>query len=390
MLTFKRNRKRILVQGACLLLVVLAPLGLTAADGRIPIYQSTVISDPGSYYLTQDFTVASGTAIRIDTNNVTIDLNGHMIANSGGSSGDYLIKADGFTDIRITNGKLVGGFYGVYLNCAGGDFEVDHLTVLSPTYIGICANGTGGGSNMTRAVVEHNRVKMASSTNTFGLYFGYNNGSRVTGNDVQYGAYGIRFNVSNGCIVGGNGVIKANDGISLASCEKMRIEDNHATQCTNDGITLTSCHYDTLRGNSTIGNTNSGIFESNGIGEQITGNTSIYNANHGIELQVFSVGSVTENTVMSNTHDGILVINGTNFDISRNDVAGNEEDGIGISDSSTCVIVENKVAGSYTHGIIITSTVSGYTYSRNILRNHSSEITDGGTNGKNCSDNCTP
>ena len=43
------------------------------------------ITQPGSYYLTHQLTVSTGNAIDIDTNGVTLDLNGFTISSTAAS-----------------------------------------------------------------------------------------------------------------------------------------------------------------------------------------------------------------------------------------------------------------------------------------------------------------
>ena len=49
--------------------------------GRIPIYGQVTIAKPGSYFLARSF-ISSGVAIRIESDDVTLDLNGNTIARS--------------------------------------------------------------------------------------------------------------------------------------------------------------------------------------------------------------------------------------------------------------------------------------------------------------------
>src|SRR3569833_3288356 len=70
------------------------------------------ISQPGSYYLTHNLTVATGDAIDINTNQVTLDLNGFTIASTAGSSSGnaiYLARASGNIGITIRNGIIKSG-----------------------------------------------------------------------------------------------------------------------------------------------------------------------------------------------------------------------------------------------------------------------------------------
>jgi hypothetical protein len=66
------------------------------------------ITSSGSYYLTQNLTVASGNAITITASNVTLDLNGFAISSTespAGSSSAILISS-GLANITIMNGLI--------------------------------------------------------------------------------------------------------------------------------------------------------------------------------------------------------------------------------------------------------------------------------------------
>jgi hypothetical protein len=88
-------------------------LALNQIEPRTPISSAPfTITQPGSYYLTANLTVAAGDAIDISANGVTLDLNGFTIsstdpANTG--SGIKLIGMPAATDITILNGHITGG-----------------------------------------------------------------------------------------------------------------------------------------------------------------------------------------------------------------------------------------------------------------------------------------
>ncbi len=97
--------------------VLAAPAAVQAADGRIPIYRQTTIAQPGSYYLTRNFSVAAGPAIAITTPGVDLDLNGHVIEQMSPMSDviQLVLPSDLsiYPEIKIRNGQLDGGFHGI-------------------------------------------------------------------------------------------------------------------------------------------------------------------------------------------------------------------------------------------------------------------------------------
>src|SRR5579863_119432 len=158
-----------------------------------------IISQPGSYYLTQNLTIASGTAVEILTNNVTLDLNGFsLISTDAGNSGNavFLALSAGNTGITIRNGNISGavtesgGVYngagfanGIFYNSASNnlpyDVRVSGLNItgcrLSGIYLGV--------SNST--VVESCTIKTAGST---GIYA--DNVSKCVATDCNNGGIG--------------------------------------------------------------------------------------------------------------------------------------------------------------------------------------------------------
>jgi hypothetical protein len=134
------------------------------------------ISQPGSYYLTQNLTVSNGNGIKITTNGVTLDLNGFTISSTEISvttnSGILLklsnVSESALSDITIRNGHIRGGVTndgsGVYsgggfvfgINWSGGS-QPENVLVS-----GVSVSGLGGGIYLNRGdsvVVESCTVR---------------------------------------------------------------------------------------------------------------------------------------------------------------------------------------------------------------------------------------
>ena len=140
---------------------------------------STVtLSQPGSYYLTHNLTVAAGDGIDIATYNVTLDLNGFTISSSAtnaGYFGIYLTSPSGPSDITIHNGFIKGsavnvggnivgpGFYaGLSWNFGGGTVygvHVHHLSVSGCQGQGILLPGGNLGTASFCTLVEDCQVR---------------------------------------------------------------------------------------------------------------------------------------------------------------------------------------------------------------------------------------
>ena len=87
------------------------------------------ITQPGSYYLTGNFTVPSGkTGIEVAAQNVSIDLGGFVISGAAGSLNGVASVTATFDNVRVRNGAVQGlGQHGVDLYTShGGGIENVH------------------------------------------------------------------------------------------------------------------------------------------------------------------------------------------------------------------------------------------------------------------------
>lgn len=188
-----------------------------------------VITQPGSYYLTGDVVgVAGKGGIRIEANNVTLDLNGFAVTGPGAGSlsGIYCPpEGDGtpmFRTIAIRNGVVASwggrgvssgvsidfvvsdvrirdcGGYGIQL--AGGFCLVENCMVEAVTGEGITIGGSGGLDSIIRGcivvgvsapasraigisagygIVEHCRVRAVAGVGATGIFSGFKTGKAV-------------------------------------------------------------------------------------------------------------------------------------------------------------------------------------------------------------------
>lgn len=142
------------------------------------------ISQPGSYYLTGNLTVASGIGIIINTNGVTLDLNGFTIRSTAAVSALNGIRLNGtLSDITILNGHIRGSVTnngsGVY---GGGGFDY-----------GIFFNGP----QPVNVLVSHVSV---SGCGNYGIYLGIGDSTVVEACTVRtVGANGIYASVVKSC-----------------------------------------------------------------------------------------------------------------------------------------------------------------------------------------------
>jgi hypothetical protein len=137
---------------------------LSQVEPRIAITNTgfVVISQPGSYYLTTNITVASGDGVFIGTNRVTLDLNGFTISSTSPAGTGIGININGGrSDITILNGNVTGGVTnnaGVYNGPGFGDgisYSVGlaaNIRVSGMTVSGCRVNGILLGTNHSSSV----------------------------------------------------------------------------------------------------------------------------------------------------------------------------------------------------------------------------------------------
>ncbi len=139
-----------------------------SGDGRtaIPGGTSTVtISQPGSYVLTGNIAVSSGSnAVAISASNVTLDLNGFRVSQSvvGGASPISIVLA-GATNVVIRNGSTSGGSTGIGLSNNIVGVLIEDIDVYNAKTLGI---GLAGG--VVGCVIRRCRIFDTGSTTIAG------------------------------------------------------------------------------------------------------------------------------------------------------------------------------------------------------------------------------
>jgi hypothetical protein len=137
---------------------------LSQIEPRIAITNTgfVSISQPGSYYLTTNITVASGDGVFIGTNRVTLDLNGFTISSTSPAGTGVGININGGrTDITILNGHVTGGVtnnagvfngpgFGDGISYSGG--VAANIRVSAVTVSGCRVNGIVLGNNHSSSV----------------------------------------------------------------------------------------------------------------------------------------------------------------------------------------------------------------------------------------------
>src|ERR1039458_10207380 len=244
-------------------------LTLSQIEPRTPITSVPyTISTPGSYYLTTNLTVTTGSAITITTSWVTLDLNGFTVSSSAGSpNGTGILLAGGNTDITILNGHIQGtGFangiypagcsnvrvagvsvsgclnYGIILGNANSTV-VESCTVQNIGVTGIQASSVShssayqcGGTAIIANTAENCYGNCSGST--VGLFAGIANNCY----GYSFSGYGLYATTATGCYgftVSGNAGLDANNANNCAGYSNGNgdgLDANNASGCSGYSI----------------------------------------------------------------------------------------------------------------------------------------------------------
>jgi hypothetical protein len=177
------------------LLVALATLGLAAPAPADPVCTAVttlpfLITTQGVYCFTNDLTtnIATGNAIEIRTNNVTLDLNGYKLGGLAGGPATQAIGilAEDRQNITIRNGTIRGFYFGILLKDLGASRAhlVESIRADQNTGYAISVEGLA-------SIVRRNLVTSTGGSTFFGPdadAFGisvFGDGLRVIDNDVS-------------------------------------------------------------------------------------------------------------------------------------------------------------------------------------------------------------
>ena len=239
---------------------------LDEVEARIPIPGSATpastfnISTSGSYYLTGDRN-ASGIAILVNTDNVTIDLNGYSLIGpvTGTDPGVYM---NGRNNVEIHNGTVRNfGNNGIYENSVTGqNHRVINVRAISNGWTGI------------KLYSKNNLVKDCTVTDNTGYGIYVELGSTVSGNTCYNNGYsGIYTGV--GCMISGN-TSSYNGNNGIYAYPGSTVIGNTVSYNQNWGIWLKG---NNLADQNTVTNNNQ---SGNAYGNINTSATSTYGTNH--------------------------------------------------------------------------------------------------------------
>lgn len=204
---------------------------LDQIEARTPISSAPfTITNSGSYYLTTNLTVSTGDAIDINTNGVTLDLNGFTISSTAASAtGTAILLKGNSSDITIINGHIRSG-----VTNSGG--------VFSGSGFDSGINYYYSGDSIYPANVLVSRVSVSGCLHE-GIYLGYSYSAVVESCTVR--------------TVGDSGIVATTiKQCSAMGCGGTAMVAKEATDCTGRGdnsvgisaTTAANCYGDSSAG----------------------------------------------------------------------------------------------------------------------------------------------
>ena len=170
--------------------------------GRIPIYGQVTITKPGSYFLARSF-ISSGVAIRIESDDVTLDLNGNTIARSYFPNPEQIPCLGGSiltvvgSRVTVRDGSLIPEDANSIF-CSGISAIGDHILIARVNVIGASGFTVSGDFGNPSEYVE---VVDCSFRPSYDLVTGisaFARKGRFIGNVIHFGeGIGMQLKVSN-------------------------------------------------------------------------------------------------------------------------------------------------------------------------------------------------
>jgi hypothetical protein len=296
---------------------------LFAEDARTPVFWSTVIGKPGSYYLAQN---TDGNGITIAAGNVTLDLNGFRMDGAGQGQYGILIHSptgEKLSNIEIRNGSITG-----FRN--NGVHDADGAAGVRLIGLRIDGNGSSGGNDGQGAGVflsgAASLLRDCRITRNAG--YGAMLGPYAMVRDNEFANNGLTgLYADSGSLVNGNR-FQLNDGNGAALKRLSLVHDNQFLRNTGAGLFA----YDGALAKDNVLEDNGGagaVFQN---GNVILENQSVDNKGNGLEQRGASV--VIGNQASRNGEYGIDM--GGSSVLDRNMASANADNGGFLPDIEPC------------------------------------------------------
>ncbi len=335
---------------------------LDQIEPRTPIDELPyIITESGSYIVTESLSTGLN-GITVEADSVTIDLQGHTLAGSGGNIG-VIVFGQG---VEVRNGTIQGFETGLFV--VGRSYNrFEDLAIKDNSAEGVLIIGDGDEANGN--VLSRLRVTGNGAGIVMQAAAGSVNGNMILDSVISdNGQAGIRLladagrasaNIIRDCVVSGTG----SRGIAISSEDGGRCNGNVVTGSqiidnANDGLRLAAegseseaignaVRDNQIMRNGNIGLSVQGLLGGHANGNKLLGNHIAENNNFGIYLNA-SVGGTAEGNlirdsyVMQNGSDGIRLFGGTEGTrVEGNKVVGHS---VGYAIGSTSAFVFRNIS----------------------------------------------
>ncbi len=250
-----------------------------AAESRTPISAPATITASGTYVLTRDVTIDASHSFSITGGTVTLDLNGHTIADPTGSLNLVWVTN---AQLTLRNGRLSGGANSIVLDASlapATTADLDRLQIQNAK-TGIYAAGPA------RLTLTNSTVASQSPA-VLVVEAGPSMQIRITGNDLRSAGRAIELSGTtpvSGAVIENNTIVAGAEGIVVAGQHEAA----------------------SIRDNTVTSGSGSAIYAGGGGGHVVESNTVRRSAGVGIEVTSNFV-RVLSNTVTVAGNDGIRV-----------------------------------------------------------------------------------
>jgi len=312
-----RRTRKTLIPAA---IAMLAALPSFAAEGRIPVWQPTVLSAPGKYVVTRNITANPGApAIQVTAADVDLDLNGMEVLQP--DSGVPAIYAPSPSGVRIHDGAIRGGRNGVQAG-AGSKLILERLRVADTASDGLLL------SDVDSQVVRDNVIFNVAGA-----------GIQLDGNLPKTGS------IADNVIRRTSGGIEVLGGTSLAIVHN-RIEQSAFGPGLPRGVVLDGC---------------AGVLVSDNTIQDISG--------PGISILGSGGHEVDRNVIRGAAAGGIFIDNVSHDNVLRANVITASGAGSGIAVYSSRNVLEGNLSNSnLSFGLVLGTSSKANVYRQNVAR----------------------
>jgi parallel beta-helix repeat protein len=304
--------------------------------------------------LANDLTGCPADGIVIGADNITLDLNGHVVTGDGSGENDVgIANAAGHDGVTITGGSVRAFAEGVLI-AGARDNEVRDIATSGQGHAGIFVDSS------SRIEVAGNRV----AANGAGIVVSRSDHVDVLGNNVSGTAFG---------------------GIPVFSSHDVRIAGNVVSRTTEPGVLLLDDSDANRVEDNDISRAPDGIHVfAGGDGNVISGN-HVHATGGGIILEQADANTITANHVDHNAFVGIGADGGDDNLIAQNLVVANgdgSEAGIHLLSTDPTAPAErnaitgNGVSGNLGDGILVEDTLLQTLIAGNRTKNNSDDGID--------------